>query len=127
MYVVLALLGGASFAVLYAIDPREAGNYPVCPFLGLTGCYCPGCGTLRALNRILHGDFVTAFGYNSLAVLSLPIIVYSYAVGVTRAFRVQMPGRLFVHPRLIWALLAAVVAFWVLRNLPVDPLTALAP
>ena len=113
--------------MLYAFDPREAGNYPVCPFLGLTGCYCPGCGTLRALHGLLRGDFVTALGYNSLVVLSLPVIAYSYAVGAMRAFRVRAPRPVFAHPRWTWALLAGIATFWILRNLPIDPLTALAP
>ena len=123
----LGLLALAGVAVLYAFDPRDAGNYPVCPFLSLTGCYCPGCGTLRALHRLLNGDAASALDYNPLAVLSLPFIVYSYAAGAARAFSMQAPRQVFVHPRLIWVLLAGVIAFWVLRNVPVEPLTALAP
>ena len=126
-YVGLPLLGLAGLAVLYAVDPRNPGNYPICPFLGLTGCYCPGCGTLRALHSLLYGDFASALGYNPLAVLSLPIIVYSFSAGVLRAFHLPAPRPVFLHPRWIWALLAGVVAFWALRNLPFGLLTALAP
>ena len=36
-YVGLALLGLTSLGLLYAVDPRNPGSYPVCPFLGLTG------------------------------------------------------------------------------------------
>ena len=126
-YLGLTLLGFAGLAVLYGVDPRNPGSYPVCPFLGLTGCYCPGCGTLRALNRLLYGDLVSALGYNPLAVLSLPFIAYSYATGALRAFHLPAPRPVFLHPRWIWALLAGVVAFWALRNLPFGLLTALAP
>ena len=126
-YMGLGLLALAGMAVLYAFDPRDAGNYPVCPFLSLTGCYCPGCGTLRALHRLVNGDAASALGYNPLAVVSLPFIVYSYAGGAARAFNMQAPRQVFVHPRLIWALLAGVMAFWALRNVPVEPLTTLAP
>lgn len=123
----MALLGAAGIALLYVFDPRNPGVLPTCPFLSLTGCYCPGCGTLRALHALLRGDVASAFGYNVLAVLALPFIAYSYATGAMRTFGLRSPRPVFVHPGLIWALLALVVAYWALRNLPVAPLTALAP
>ncbi len=126
-YAGLALLGFAGLAVLYAVDPRNPGSYPVCPFLGLTGCYCPGCGTLRALQRLMFGDVSGALGYNPLTVLSLPFIAYSFAAGALRAFDLPAPRPLFLHSRWIWALLTAILLFWALRNIPVGPLTALAP
>ena len=126
-YVALALLGAAGIAFLYAFDPRNPGVFPTCPFLSLTGCYCPGCGTLRALHMLLRGDVASALGYNILTVLSLPFIAYSYGAGAMRAFGLKAPRPVFVHPVWIWALLAAVVAFWVLRNVPIAPLTVLAP
>ena len=126
-YAGLALLGVGALAVLYAVDPRNPGSYPVCPFLGLTGCYCPGCGTLRALHRLMYGDLQAALGYNPLTVLSLPFVAYWYATGALRAFGLPAPRPVFLRSRWIWALLAGVVAFWALRNIPVGPLTILAP
>jgi hypothetical protein len=126
-FVGLAILGLAGIAFLYAFDPRNPGVIPACPFLSLTGCFCPGCGTLRALHTLLRGDVAGAIGYNVLTVLSLPFIAYSYGTGAMRAFGLKAPHLVLVHPRLIWALLAAIVAFWVLRNVPVAPLTMLAP
>lgn len=126
-YTGLALLAAAGMAVLYVFDPRNTGLYPACLFLGLTGCYCPGCGTLRALHVLLRGDLAGALGYNVLTVLSLPLIAYSLGTGAMRAFGLKAPRPVFVRPGWIWALLAGVVAFSVLRNLPVAPLTVLAP
>ena len=126
-YAGLAVLGAAALVVLYFFDPRNPGLFPACPFLGLTGCYCPGCGTLRALHMLLRGDVAGAIGYNILTVLSLPFIAYSFGTGAMRAFGLRAPRPVFVHPGWIWALLAAVAAFWALRNLPVAPMTMLAP
>ena len=126
-YAGLAVLVAAGLALLYFVDPRNPGLFPACPFLGLTGCYCPGCGTLRALHVLLRGDITGAVGYNILTVLSLPFIAYSFAAGAMRAFGLRAPSPAFVHPRLIWVLLAGVIAFWVLRNLPIAPLAVLAP
>ena len=101
--------------------------FPTCPFLSLTGCYCPGCGTLRSLHVLLRGDVISAIGYNVLAVLSLPFIAYSYGRGAMRALGLRAPNPVFVQPYLIWALLAAIVAYWMLRNLPLAPLNVMAP
>ncbi|NED58662.1 DUF2752 domain-containing protein, partial [Micromonospora aurantiaca] len=40
-----AVLGGVAagaLVVAFRGDPNEAGHYPGCPFLALTGYYCPG-------------------------------------------------------------------------------------
>lgn len=123
----LAALGLAGAAVLYTFDPRIRGVYPICPFLGLTGYHCPGCGTLRALYHLLHGDLVAALGYNPLTVLSLPIVAYSCANGALRSFRLGGLPRIFIPHHFIWALFVGIVVFWLLRNIPVEPLTILAP
>ena len=123
----IAALGAVGIAALYVLDPRVPGNYPVCPFLSFTGCYCPGCGTLRALHRLLHADVVGALGYNPLTVLSLPFIVYSITTSALREVHVPVPRPAFIHPQWIWVLLVGIVVFWVLRNVPVAPFSMLAP
>ena len=126
-YVAIIALGFAGVAVLYTFDPRNPGTYPICPFLGLTGYHCPGCGTLRALHQLLHGNVIAALGYNPLTVLSLPFIAYSLADGAMRGFRVKGLPRIFIPHQYIWALFVGIVAFWLLRNVPIEPLTVLAP
>ena len=125
--VALAAVGALGLAVVYLVDPRVQGVYPVCPFLGITGFHCPGCGTLRALHTLMRGDVSAAFGYNALAMLSLPFIAYSGARGALEAFGLPSPPRAFIPHRWIWASLAGIIAFWALRNIPVPPFAALAP
>ncbi len=126
-FVVVGLLALAIAGLLVVFDPRNSGVYPTCPFLGLTGCYCPGCGTLRALSRLLHGDLPGALGFNLVAVVALPFIAYTFATGAMRAFRLRAPRLVFIPSGWIWAIFGGIVAFWVLRNVPVDMLSALAP
>jgi hypothetical protein len=126
-YVLLAVVGVLSIAVIYTIDPRNPGAYPICPFLGLTGYHCPGCGTLRALHQLSHGQLFGALGYNPFTIVSLPFIIFSYVSGFAKAFRLPVLPAVFIPHQWIWALLVGVVAFWVLRNVPIDPLTVLAP
>ena len=44
-----------------------------------------------------------------------------------RAFRIKNLRRVFIPHQYIWALFVAIVAFWLLRNVPIEPLTVLAP
>jgi hypothetical protein len=110
-------------------DPAAgaAGRLVMCPFYGLTGLHCPGCGTLRALHRVLHLDLPGALAFNPLTVLCLG------ALALDGAGRVCAPRRraaLLRRPELLRAARALPVAvglFWILRNLPVAPLRMLAP
>ena len=127
MYAAIALLATVGAAVIYIFDPRVPGIYPVCPFFGLTGYHCAGCGTLRALHSLLHADIAGALGYNAFAVAALPFIAYSYLSEAKRAFMNRPLPEVFIPHRWIWALLAAVIAFWIIRNLPLHPFSVLAP
>ena len=73
----------ASVAVLFvyvgAVDPNQHGHYPTCPYLLLTGLYCPGCGTLRMIHALAHGHFGEAFGRNMLAFFLLPLLAFIWA------------------------------------------------
>ncbi|MEW5722540.1 MAG: DUF2752 domain-containing protein, partial [Thermodesulfobacteriota bacterium] len=58
---VVSALGAAGLAGatwLYLVNPAVSALYPPCPFHALTGLYCPGCGTLRGLNQLLHGHLL---------------------------------------------------------------------
>ena len=121
----LAAVFGAS--VVYLVDPRVPGNYPPCLFLYLTGCYCPGCGTLRALHRVLSGDLRGAMGYNPLAVLMLPVLIGVSINGAVRSLGRPLLPDFRVSHWLAWGMLAVVVLFWALRNVPVYPFSVLAP
>ena len=37
-------------------DPHDSGSWGYCPWKLLTGLDCPGCGALRAVNDLTHGD-----------------------------------------------------------------------
>ena len=123
----LAAVAALGLAVVYLVDPRVQSVYPICPFFGLTGFHCAGCGTLRALHTLMRGDVAAAVGYNAMAMASLPFIAYSGARATMSAFGLPSPPRAFIPHRWIWALLAGVIAFWALRNVPIHPFAALAP
>jgi hypothetical protein len=112
---------GAAFcavaAALFALDPGHVRILPVCPFHQLTGLWCPGCGTTRALHQLLHGNLAAAIRLNPLAIVMLPLAGYLVARGNAST----------VKPTWIWVLLGVVVAFGIFRNIPAYPFTLLAP
>jgi hypothetical protein len=119
------ILAGA--IVLYRFDPVTSNIYPSSPFKALTGLFCPGCGTLRGLHQLLQGNFWSALDYNPLMVLSLPFLIYSYLGYATKILIGRSLPTPFLPSKWIWLLLKVIVAFWILRNIPVAPFSWLAP
>lgn len=115
---VLVGVGGLALCVAIALhDPNEPGSWGACPFLAVTGHFCPGCGMLRAVHAILHGDVVGAAGFNPLLFVVAPVLTLLWAASTRRAW-LGVPSRV-AFPR--WRLVAVGVLlglFWVMRNLP---------
>ncbi|MFI0416846.1 DUF2752 domain-containing protein [Spongiactinospora sp. 9N601] len=108
----------AAVAYVGLVDPGEPGHYPMCPFLMLTGLYCPGCGTLRAVHALAHGDPVAALGLNPLAVVLIPLAVWWWGRWLAGALRGGPWPAVRVRPVLLWIGLGVTLAYWVVRNLP---------
>ena len=124
----LTAIGISGLAVLlFFFAPEQHAFYPRCLLYTLSGWQCPGCGGLRATHHLLHGRFVTAFHYNPLLLLSLPILGTIFISHLLRA----VTGRSFTNPFKqtvwIWLLLIVVLLFGILRNLPLDSLTVFQP
>ncbi len=107
----------AAVAVVGAVDPNQPGHYPTCPFLAVTGWFCPGCGSLRALHALAHGDLREALARNPLMVVTVPALVLWWGAWLVRSVRAR-PRRWVAPAWTIWALLVVVVAYGVARNLP---------
>ena len=103
--------------VAHVVDPNQPGNYPTCPWLLLTGTFCPGCGTLRATHALTEGNVLEALARNPLTVGAFLLM----ALGFVRWTRRQWRGeqRMTAAPAwLLYALFWAIMAFWILRNVP---------
>ncbi|MDI9342367.1 MAG: DUF2752 domain-containing protein [Sediminibacterium sp.] len=50
-----------------------------------TTCY--GCGITRAVHHAIHFDFKTAYAYNKLVVVVLPLLIYVWGAEVFKLYR----------------------------------------
>lgn len=121
-----AVAAGAG-AVLALADPAKSSLLPPCPFQTVTGLYCPGCGTLRGLHQLLTGDPMGAVGYNPLMVATLVILVGLLLASWARVLGIVKRPAPPLPVAVPWIVFAVVVTFGVLRNIPVEPFSALAP
>ena len=59
----------------------------VCLFRNLFGIRCPGCGMVKAISCILHGDLKRAFHYNKLVVIVFPLLCYTWLRNAAAEFK----------------------------------------
>ena len=121
----------AAFAVavvmLRLFDPATSSVFPPCPLRYLTGWYCPGCGSLRAIHQLLHGNLRAAWAMNPLTVILLPFLMYGLASFAFFEIRGEGLPQPFLRGAWIRALCAAIILFGIARNLPFHPFKQLAP
>ena len=115
----------AGLAVLYLFNPVEHTFYPTCQFYKLTHLHCPGCGSLRALHQLTHGHLAAAFYSNPLLIASLPIFAW---LGFRKLRPSPSPAsQPLIQSNAAWTILAIVIAFGILRNLPFAAFSWMAP
>jgi hypothetical protein len=109
---------GASL-LLHLRDPHRSGSWGYCPWLLLTGTYCPGCGGLRAVNDLTRGDVAGAASSNLLFVGSLPLVAFLWLRWVSDRWR-GVYRHVSTRRAFVWSgvFLAVAVLFSVARNLP---------
>ncbi len=113
-------------AILFLFDPRQHAFYPVCPLHQLTGLSCPGCGSLRALHQLSHGNFVEALRLNPPLVMALPFLFWMFLQRVAGETGRSLPS-VPLPRRWGWMLVGGLLVFSILRNLPFASVTWLAP
>lgn len=108
----------AATAYVANVDPNTPGHYPTCPFLALTGYWCPGCGGLRAVYALTHGHPLQALHDNAFGLAAVAAVAVWWIAWVVARVR----GRpLSVRPvrAVLFAALVVIPVFTILRNLPI--------
>ncbi len=120
-------VGAAALAVSFALrDPFNPGAWPSCPFHAATGLWCPLCGSSRALYALCRGHVALMATNNPLLPLWLLLAGWGWLWWLSELSLI--PARIPAPTSTRWlrlGLVAAVVGFWVARNLP--GLSGLAP
>lgn len=116
--VLVGIAGVAAVTLLHVRDPSVDGSYGSCPFLELTGRPCPGCGGLRAVSALTHGDVVGALNSNALAVALVAVLALAWATWAVRRARGTDARMLLLSDHALVLVLVAAVAFGVIRNTP---------
>ncbi len=119
LWAFLVLLPLAS--LMYLMGRAEPGSYgwiPGCPSHSLTGLYCPGCGSLRALHCLLTGDIGEAFRSNALLAPALLLVLVSLFQDLVTPGRGPLSTGSRVSRVAGTGFLIAVVLYTVFRNLP---------
>ncbi len=102
--------------VYFYFNPASSPLFPKCPFLLLTTLKCPGCGSQRAIHQLLNLHLFEAFRLNALLVLSIPVLLWLFAVEVLRKKRPSWYAATH-SPRLIWVVLIVIILWWIFRNI----------
>jgi hypothetical protein len=113
-------------AAIWVGDPTTPhGPLPTCPTKALLGIDCPGCGSMRMLYSLMHGDLFAAARFNALGLAALVFVVWAYLAWTYG----RVTGRRITswqHGR--WSAmvtLTLVLGWFVLRNIPFAPFTGL--
>ena len=74
----------SGFLYLYLVDPSTSPLAPPCLFTAIFGVLCPGCGSLRALHALAHGDLKAALAFNTPMVIALPLVALLFLIPLLR-------------------------------------------
>ncbi|MGL6074260.1 MAG: DUF2752 domain-containing protein [Fimbriiglobus sp.] len=127
---IAAILLGALLWGVATFPPTEYSFYPQCTLHRFTGLHCTGCGFTRSLSSTAQGDFSQAFAYNPILPLIAPYFLMMgcrSAVRWVRGITPTIPRVMPVNRWVVRALVTLMILFTLLRNVPVEPFTILAP
>jgi hypothetical protein len=127
LLLVMALLVPPLLVVVYCFPPGETRWYPPCLLHAATGLHCIGCGGTRCVYALMHGDLRQALAYHFLAPLVLPFFLVWVAQHAVATLRGRPAPKAWLGRRALWVLGVVVLVFGIVRNIPVEPCSELAP
>lgn len=119
--------------VVFQVNPsgRWQAFFPKCMFYWGTGLHCPGCGCQRAIHHLFNGRILLALQYNVMVIIALPWLIWEAARASFLFLDFPVPRfmerRWRLSGRQAMFIAIAVMAFWILRNVPCPPFELLAP
>ncbi len=122
----LLFFSGEILLFVFFLAAMAGGGHLPCLFRLTTGFYCGGCGLSRSAYALFHGDWQTSLRQN---IMIVPFTLFMIYINLSR-LHLFFRGRDLPMPRSPWILvplILLVAAYTILRNLPFEPFTYLAP
>ena len=126
-WTILSVLLFLTVAVAFWLRNPIMEAMPACKFRELTQLNCPGCGGRRCVTLLAQGRWLEALQMNALLVLLGATIAYLLLRQCWREWRSGKAAIWDLSTRQAWILVGSIIAFWILRNIPLWPLTLLSP
>ena len=126
-FIFLAIVLILVLSLYFFYSPNEFPFFPKCPFHSITGLYCPGCGSQRAIHEILHGNLWEGLKHNLLFLLLIFVLGYQIIIYYFELFGRNTHKNILHRPLTTYAILIIVILFWIFRNINMFPFTYLAP
>ena len=116
-FVAVAVSGAVAYLIL-----KNITLWP-CPSFTLLHIYCPGCGSTRAVEALLHGDLLMALRQNMAipAMLLLAVLYYLEFALKIWGVRFRFPS---LHNKVF---IMALFAFWLIYAIVRNFVPAIAP
>ena len=106
-------------SLYYFFNPTVSIFFPKCPFHTITGLYCPGCGSQRAIHDLMHLNIFEAINHNALM-----FFAFTFGIGLYLYSKKKFYDLIY-HPKSPLIIFGIIFLFCVLRNL--DKFHFLAP
>ena len=127
LYFFFAVTAFALSYFYFSYNPSALSIFPKCPFYSITGLYCPGCGSQRAIHQFLHGHLLEGLKHNFLILILATVLIYDGTIFLLNHFTKKPLKNLLHQSRITKLILIIILSFWVLRNINFYPFTILAP
>ena len=125
-WTLLSVLVVAAAVAGWAMHQPLLSRLPSCLLYRATGLLCPGCGGRRCISMLSQGRWLDAMQMNALLV-ALGVAFVGLLLRATWQEWSHHGRHFSLSSRTAWVIVACVIGFGVLRNLPFAPFKWLAP
>ena len=125
--IAMLLLFGVIAFFYFSLNTSLLNFVLQCPLYKSTGVYCPGCGSRRAMHSLWNGHYLNALQNNVMLILGLIGLLYHYGLYVSNSLFKTQFNSVFDSRKVLFIVVAALLLFWILRNIPGYPFQLLAP
>ncbi|WP_143961053.1 DUF2752 domain-containing protein [Litoribacter populi] len=65
----------SALILIWYLEPAGDSHFSLCPLDMMGATWCPGCGLGRAMNLLMHGEWIASFKIHPLAGFAFVVIL----------------------------------------------------